>query len=283
MNFHPLFALCLLWIASTALVGCGGGSHSPQDAGAGNPPPSSPISVEPGIYTGMMEGKEFVGVVTPNTPSFWNNTWYGLHYAGVDPLQIADPDIYVAALQGVNSLPAHLSGLTYFPINASWLDVYGGGTAKITGVTAGQLSGEVDFSPNFKSKSFSMTLVDANTFKQAANLQDIAGDWTGRLSYGKGTNSAFIFSVNSGTGKVTAATFGQDCNWTSPNFRLTADTAVNLFKLDLTMSKSTSCDFSEITLAGIAFVYNSPIAGKKRLIWVATTAAGQGMSFKADR
>jgi hypothetical protein len=282
MNFHHLSALCLLWIASATLVGCGGGSHDTVDPGPNNLPVISAVKVEPGVYTGLMEDKEFVGVVTPNTPSSWNNTWYGLHYAGVDPLQIADPDIYVAALQGFNALPASLSGLTYFPINASWLSVYRG-TAKITGVTAGQLSGEVDFSPSFKSKSFSMTQLNASTFKQAADLQDITGDWTGRLSYGNGSYSEFIFSVNSGAGKMTAATFGLGCNWTSPNFRLTADTAVNLFKLDLTMSKSTACDFSEKTLSGVAFVYNSPIAGKKRLIWVATTATGQGMSFKADR
>jgi hypothetical protein len=50
------------------------------------------------------------------------------------------------------------------------------------------------------------------------------------------------------------------------------------------MNVSTSCDFKGQTLIGVAFVQKSPVAGKtQRLMWVATTAEGKGISFKADR
>jgi len=109
----------------------------------------------------------------------------------------------------------------------------------------------------------------------------------GRLSYGEGSNGSFSFTVLPTTGGVTdSAPFGLalDCKWNGVSSGVEPSTKENIFKLTLTLSVATSCGFQGQTLTGVAFVQKSPVPGKtQRLIWVATTPEGQGMSFKADR
>lgn len=270
MNFRYLSTLCLLWTATLGLLGCGGG-------GGSGSPLSTPVNVEPGVYQGTLGSKDFITVLSPTS---WGSQWYGLHYASSDP-SIEDPNIYTGQLQGLSTRTA-TAPFRYFPINSSYASV-SNGTATLTAPGSGRLSGDLDLRPAIPIATFTATPTSTYTFTQTANLQDIAGRWTGRLSYGAGTNGALTFTVSADTGRVSEVTFGVDCKWTTPNFQVTADTAVNLFRLDLTMSQSTACDFSSKSMTGVAFVFNSPVTGKKRLIWVATTSTGQGMSFKADR
>lgn len=254
-------------------MGCGGG-------GSGSPV-SIPVNVEPGVYQGTLGSKEFITVLSPAS---WGSQWYGLHYASSNPSNpsIEDPNIYTGQLQGLSTRTA-TAPFRYFPINSSYASV-STGAVTLTAPGSGLLSGDLDLRSAIPISTFNATPTSAFTFSRAADLQDIAGSWTGRLSYGAGTNGALTFTVSAGTGRVSEVVFGVDCKWTAPNFQVTADTSVNLFRLDLTMSQSTSCDFSLKSMTGVAFVFNSPIAGKtQRLIWVATTPTGQGMSFKADR
>jgi hypothetical protein len=56
--------------------------------------------------------------------------------------------------------------------------------------------------------------------------------------------------------------------------------------MDLT--NATGCalrdDFAKPgALSGVAYVTTSPVAGKKRLQWVAITSDGRGLSFRADK
>ncbi len=271
MNFRYLSALCLLWATALSLQGCGGGG------GGSGSPVFTPVNVEPGVYQGTLGSKDFITVLSPAS---WGSQWYGLHYASSNTV-IEDPNIYTGQLQGLSTRTA-TAPFRYFPINSSYASV-SNGTVTLTAPGSGLLSGDLDLRPAIPIATFSATPTSAFTFSRAADLQDIAGSWTGRLSYGAGTNGALTFTVAAGTGRVSEVVFGVDCKWTAPNFQVTADTAVNLFRLDLTMSQSTSCDFSLKSMTGVAFVFNSPVAGKKRLIWVATTPTGQGMSFKADR
>jgi hypothetical protein len=232
------------------------------------------VNVEPGVYQGTLSSKDFTTVITPAS---WGGQWYGLHYASSN---VDDPNIYSGQLTGLSTQTA-TAPFRYFQINSSY-DSVPNGTATLTAPESGRLSGDLT-RPALPVATFSTTTVSPFTFSRAASLQEIAGAWMGRLSYGAGYNGALTFTV-SDSGRVSATTFGVDCRWTAPNFQITADTAVNLFKIDLTMSQSTSCDFSQKSITGVAFVFNSPIAGKtKRLIWVATTSTGKGMSFKADR
>jgi hypothetical protein len=86
------------------------------------------------------------------------------------------------------------------------------------------------------------------------------------------------------SGNLTDNRFGVDCQWSAANTTLEPSTELSIFRLKLTMNISTSCDFKGQILSGVAFLQKSPVAGKtQRLIWVATTAEGKGISFKADR
>lgn len=255
-------------------MGCGGGGGGGGVLGVIQQP--VPVNVEAGVYQGTIGTKDFTTVLTPAS---WGGQWYGLHYASSNPA-IEDPNIYAGQLAGLNTRTATAS-FRYFPINSSYASV-SSGSATLTAPEAGRLSGDL-IRPPLPVDTFSAAPISPFTFSRAASLQDVAGAWTGRLSYGAGTSGGLTLTV-SDTGKVSDTAFGVDCKWTAPNFQLTADTAVNLFKLDLTMAQSTSCDFSQKSMTGVAFVFNSPVAGKtKRLVWVATTSTGQGMSFKADR
>lgn len=272
MTFRYLSSLCLLWSTAAILLGCGGGGGVPSNT-------NNSVNVEAGVYQGSLGARDFITVLTPNS---WGGQWYGLHYAASSNSGIEDPNIYSGPLQGLNSRTATAT-FRYFPINSSYASV-SNGTASLTAPGSSQLSGDLDLRPAIPVATFSAAPIGAFTFNRAATLQEISGDWTGRLSYGAGYNAALKLSVSADTGRVSEVTFGVDCKWTTPNFHVTADTAVNLFKLDLTMSQSTSCDFSTKSLTGVAFVFNSPVANKtQRLIWVATTSTGQGISFKADR
>jgi len=153
---------------------------------------------------------------------------------------------------------------------------------------AGQLSGDLNLvttTPPYKQDlSFTATTPISLNYNQAAQWGDIANSWTGRLSYGLGSNAAFTLNIAPNTGLMSAGSFGVDCQWTSANSLVEASPSVNMFKVKLTMAISTACDFKGQTLTGVAFVLKNPEAGvNQRLIWLATTPEGKGISFKADR
>jgi len=59
---------------------------------------------------------------------------------------------------------------------------------------------------------------------------------------------------------------------------------VNLFSVSFTVPNATQCFLKSQNLTGVAYVTSSPTPGKtQRLQWLATTADGRGVSFRADR
>jgi hypothetical protein len=239
--------------------------------------------VLPGIYSAQVNGQDFWGVITPAT---WGSRWYGLHYAA------ANPDIYSGDLSGVGTASASASSLKYYQNTAA---VVLSGTASMKSPGASQLSGDmnvVTLTPPYKqSLAFSATTPVSLNYNQAAQWGDIANKngiaWSGNLSYGLGNKDNFEFNVAAPTGTQTVGTFSGVfgyCQWTEANSKIEPNSEVSLFKLTFTLSVSTGCEFKGQTLTGIAFIQKSPVAGKsQRLIWVATTADGKGMAFKADR
>jgi len=227
------------------------------------------------VYAATVNGQDFWGVITP---AAWGTRWYGLHYAAVNP------DIYSGDLSGAGTVSASVSTLRYFQNTAANVLT---GSASMKSAGAGQLSGDLNVvttTPPYKqSLSFVASTPTSLNYNQAAQLSDLVSGWTGRISYGLGDKSDFSMNVAS-NGTLTAGVFGVDCQWSAATSTLEPSTEANIFKLKLTMNVSTSCDFKGQTLTGIAFVQKSPVAGKtQRLIWVATTADGKGISFKADR
>jgi hypothetical protein len=227
------------------------------------------------VYAATVNGQDFWGVITP---AAWGPRWYGLHYAAVNP------DIFSGDLAGAGTASASVSTLRYFQNTAATVL---SGTASMKSAGAGQLSGDLNLvtttAPYKQALPFVASAPVGMNYNQAAQLTDIANGWTGRLSYGLGSNDAFTLNVSTG-GVLTAGVFGVDCQSSATNSTLEPSTEMNIFRLKLTMNVSTSCDFKGQTLTGVAFLQKSPVAGKtQRLIWVATTAEGKGISFKADR
>jgi hypothetical protein len=269
MNFRHLIPLCLLWASTCSLIGCGGAAST----GSIN---TLSTTVEPGIYYNQINGQNFYGVITPAN---WGNNWYALHYAAINP------DIYSGSLAGSGTATAAITTLKYFQNTAATVLT---GSASMRSAGAGQLSGDLNLvttTPPYKQDlSFTATTPISLNYNQAAQWGDIANSWTGRLSYGLGSNAAFTLNIAPNTGLMSAGSFGVDCQWTSANSLVEASPSVNMFKVKLTMAISTACDFKGQTLTGVAFVLKNPEAGvNQRLIWLATTPEGKGISFKADR
>jgi len=203
-----------------------------------------------------------------------------LHYEAVNP------NIYSGDLSGAGTVSASVSTLRYFQNTAA--NVLSG-SASMKSAGAGQLSGDLNLvttTPPYKqSLSFVASTPSSLNYNQAAQLSEIAGIWKeGWLSYGLGFNDKFTLTVAAPSGALTPVVFGADCQWSATTSTLEPSAEANIFKIKLIMNVSTSCDFKGQTLTGIAFVQKSPVAGKtQRLIWVATTADGKGISFKADR
>jgi hypothetical protein len=229
------------------------------------------------VFAATVNGQDFWGVITP---AAWGTRWYGLHYEAVNP------NIYSGDLSGAGTVSAFVSTLRYFQNTAA--NVLNG-SASMKSAGAGQLSGDLNLvttTPPYKqSLSFVASTPSSLSYNQAAQLSEIAGIWKeGWLSYGLGFNDKFTLTVAAPSGALTPVVFGADCQWSATTSTLEPSAEANIFKLKLIMNVSTSCDFKGQTLTGIAFVQKSPVAGKtQRLIWVATTADGKGISFKADR
>jgi len=298
MIFRHLYVMFLMCASTWALLGCGiGGDSGSTNTSTGNgasgevvvapttpaptPPtlPPTPSLVQPGVYAATVNGQDFWGVITPTA---WGPRWYGLHYAALNP------DIYSGDLAGAGTATASVSALRYFQNTAATVL---SGTASMKSAAAGQVSGDLSLvtaAPPYKQAiSFVASTPTSVNYNQAAKLSDIAGGWTGRISYGLGSNDAFSMNIAS-SGNVTADRFGVDCQWLAANATFEPSTELSIFRLKLAMNISTSCDFKGQALTGVAFLQKSPVAGKtQRLIWVATIpdgpAAGKGISFKADR
>lgn len=243
------------------------------------PPPAIPSLVQPGVYAATVNGgQDFWGVITP---AAWGSRWYGLHYAA------ANPDIFSGDLAGAGTASASVSTLLYFQNTAATVL---SGTASMKSAGAGQLSGDLNLvtgTPPYKqSIAFVASTPTSLNYNQAAQLSEIAGGWKGRLSYGLGSNDAFVLNIASPSGVITLEKEFNNCLWAPSGTAVEPNPEVNLFKLKIAMTEKTACstDINGKTLTGVAFVQKSPVVGQtQRLIWMATTADGKGISFKADR
>jgi len=279
MIFRYLSAICLFCASAWSLVGCGGGTGNGAPGVVPVPPsPAIPSLVQPGVYAATVNGKDFWGVISP---AAWGSRWYGLHYAAVNP------DIYSGDLSGAGTVSASVSTMRYFQ-NTSANVLSGSASMKSAG--AGQLSGDLNLvttTPPYKQAlSFVASTPTSLNYNQAAQLSEIAGSWKGWLSYGLGSNDAFSISIAASSGVMTLEKEFNNCLWAPSGTTAEPNPEVNLFKLKITMTEKTACstDINGKTLTGVAFVQKSPVVGQtQRLIWVATTVDGKGMSFTADR
>ena len=282
-----------LSLTLAALVtACGGGTSTttaldPSVPGVAplpiTPPvvnPNTSTTVAPGVYTALLSGKEVTSIVMRNSSTNSASAQlYALQFTA--PL---DPDIYAGSLSGIGSNLATISKLTYFQNVSGSLRT---GSASLTVPSAGLLKTTVSYSatPTEGARDLTWFANPDNRLKldTPALLETIEGKWVGRWSYAYGYIDNFSLTV-SDTGVVSSSmTFQSDCQINNGSVS-PAMGGVNLFSVSFTVPNATQCFLKSQNLTGVAYVTSSPTPGKtQRLQWLATTADGRGVSFRADR
>jgi len=242
--------------------------------------PNTSTTVAPGVYTALLSGKEVTSIVMRNSST---NSASAQLYA----LQFSapfDPDIYAGSLSGIGSNSATISNLTYFQNVSGSLRT---GSASLTVPSAGLLKTTVSYSatPTEGARDLTWFANPDNRLKldTPALLETIQGKWVGRWSYAYGYIDNFSLAV-SDTGVVSSSmTFQSDCQISNGSVS-PALGGVNLFSVSFAVPNATQCFVKSQSLTGVAYVTSSPALGKtQRLQWIATTADGRGVSFRADR
>jgi len=242
--------------------------------------PNTSTVVTPGVYTALLSGKEVTSIVMRNSST---NSASAQLYA----LQFSapfDPDIYAGSLSGIGSNSATISDLTYFQNVSGSLRT---GSASLTVPSAGLLKTTVSYSatPTEGARDLTWFANPDNRLKldTPALLESIQGKWVGRWSYAYGYIDNFSLTF-SDTGVVSSPmTFQSDCQISNGSVS-PALGGVNLFSVSFAVPNATQCFIRSQNLTGVAYVTSSPTSGKtQRLQWIATTADGRGVSFRADR
>ena len=295
-NPTTLRAWCVVFFGLTLAVlisACGGGGSSstaasdpniPIDAPSPTTPPvvnpNTSTNVSPGVYTALLNGKEITSIVMRNSST---NTASAQLYA----LQFSspsDPDIYAGSLSGIGSNTATVNNLTYFQNVSGTLRT---GTATLTVPSAGLLKTTVSYSatPTEGARDLTWYANPDNRLKldTPALLETIQGKWIGRWNYAYGFVDNFSLTISDAGLASSSMTFQSDCQINNGSV-LPAMGGVNLFNVSFNVPNATQCFLKSQNLTGVAFVTSNPAPGKtQRLQWVATTADGRGLSFRADR
>ena len=272
---------------------CGGGSSSKSAASDPTIPnltpptttqpvvdPNTSRSVSPGVYTALLNGKEITSIVMQNSSTNSSTAQlYALQFNS--PF---DPDIYSGSLSGIGSNSATISNLTYFQNVSGSLRK---GTAILTVPSAGLLKTTVSYTATTTEGAIDLTWYanPDNRLKldSPALLETIQGKWIGRWTYAYGFVDNFSLTISDIGAASSSMTFQSDCQITNGSVS-PAMGGVNLFSLSFTVPNATQCFLKSQNLTGVAYVTSSPTPGKtQRLQWLATTADGRGVSFRADR
>ena len=282
-----------LSLTLAALVtACGGGTSTTVDSDPNvpgvtplpiTPPvvnPNTSTTVAPGVYTALLSGKEVTSIVMRNSATNSASAQlYALQFTA--PL---DPDIYAGSLSGIGSNLATISKLTYFQNVSGTLR---SGTASLTVPSAGLLKTTVSYSatPTEGGRDLTWFANPDNRLKldTPALLESIQGKWTGRWTYAYGFVENFSLTISDTGAASSSMTFQSDCQISNGSVS-PALGGVNLFSVSFAVPNATQCFVKSQNLTGVAYVTSSPTSGKtQRLQWIATTADGRGVSFRADR
>ena len=272
---------------------CGGGSSSKSAASDPTIPnltpptttqpvvdPNTSRSVSPGVYTALLNGKEITSIVMQNSSTNSSTAQlYALQFNS--PF---DPDIYSGSLSGIGSNSATISNLTYFQNVSGSLRK---GTATLTVPSAGLLKTTVSYTATSTEGAIDLTWYanPDNRLKldSPALLETIQGKWIGRWTYAYGFVDNFSLTISDIGAASSSMTFQSDCQINNGSVS-PAIGGVNLFSVSFTVPNVTQCFLKSQNLTGVAYVTSSPTPGKtQRLQWLATTADGRGVSFRADR
>jgi hypothetical protein len=204
--------------------------------------------------------------------------FYALQYNNIDP------DIFSGTLSELGLVTASSSNL----VHQNTSGILRSGIANLSADSNTSFTSTINFSANSvgaKVLTLNPKLLPESTFKfeTPALISSIAGNWTGRLSYGKGSSDDYGITITP-NGEVSASKlFDLECQLSQASF-IPSPSKVNLFIVKAQIPNATQCFLKNERLNGVAYVTTSPIAGKtERIEWIATAADGRGISFRADR
>jgi hypothetical protein len=216
-------------------------------------------------------------ILTPDQEGIAN--WYSLHFAG------DDPDLFTGKLIGIGSPSLSGNSLSYFQNLSSQIRL---GSGTITSPSAGQITEILSFPSVGIEPSKSINLSPSQPasssyqFETSAQLSDLNGNWSGRLSFGLGSNSSYSLTIDS-NGTITSFPVFMDCKMLSGSLKPYGD-KINLYKLLIGFDNTTQCLFRNKLMTGVALIIKNPVAGKtQRLQLIAVTNSGEGLSFRADK
>ena len=125
--------------------------------------------------------------------------------------------------------------------------------------------------------------------KYLATLAEIGGDWDGALKDGWSNAEPAIKLKFASTGELISDSSYANCKLV---LKLSLKSASNrpYYSADLSLEgDGTLCarikqnKGKPVQMTGIGFIYDSPIAAKKRLELILTDSTGSGISFRGDK
>ena len=290
-NSAPRFALAVGLLLSGVIMGCGGGGSSPSapdsgsSSGSGSVTPASLISL--GVYTTTIANtsgnKALTLIINSDSASSANGLFYALQFNSPETL-VQQPNIFSGSIAGIGSSTASISSLKEFSTDQNTIKT---ASASFSYPTQGKLKVDVTESVN------TIQWSDATGITLDSN-DSLVGTWTGTLYYPTASSVpltiTFGRATNSTSNNLTLSNLqfaGTACQ-TNNGVAAPSPSGANLYNLSMDLTNATGCalrdDFAKPgALSGVAYVTTSPVAGKKRLQWVAINSDGRGLSFRADK
>jgi hypothetical protein len=263
-NMPRLQTLLTSFLLALGLAACGGGGGST----------STPLNVSPGVYSGTVDGGQWLSVLLPDTVT---TNWYTLHYPS------NNADLYSGKFRSVGTAtPSAASGdLVYFPSNARPLH---NGSGNMSAPTSTSISTNLEIlaANADPGKSVSASLTALTT---TARLADLQGAWNGQISYGDGavvSNKTITFTTSSTAASAAAFDF---TSCMISNVTLTPSSDIHVFNVSLQLDAQTGCRFTEapaatsFTMTGVAVITTSPRTLYFLAIKTSGANKGQGFSF----
>jgi hypothetical protein len=233
------------------------------------------------VTTGIFNDKDekFTSILINSTEESNSQVlFYALQYNNLDP------DIFSGTLSDLGLVTVSSSNL----VHQNTSGILRSGIANLSADSNTSFTATINFPANSvgaKVLTLNPKLLPESTFKfeTPALMSAIGGNWTGRLSYGKGSSDDYRITITP-SGEVSASQlFDLECQLSQASF-IPSPSKVNLFIVKAQIPNATQCFLKNERLKGVAYVTTSPIAGKtERIEWVATAADGRGISFRADR
>jgi len=283
----PATAFCL--VMAGLLGGCGGGGGSggappvAENTGTTITPGVTSLNIKSGVYIAN-DSKDKAGnateltlIINSDSPTSTTGRIYGLQFYASS--SSSTPVIFSGALSGIETIIASvgtntMTGFAIFPGTSTPEQ----GSVSITSSTQGEL--KIDGLSAGTKLEWGTPKADSNiNFDSQPSSSALQGAWTGTLYFPGGSNSNFSISFSQDL-TLTALSSFSDCQLV-PERASASPNGKNLFNISFAVSNATSCLLRNQTVSGVAFI-TTPVAGKKRLQWVATSTNGKGLSFKSD-